>query len=147
MNEKSVTSQQREFVRERAQRCCEYCRSQEGFATHTFEVDHIVPRYLGGKTTEDNLALACRGCNNYKGGRIEGEDPETSDIVPLYHPRQQQWSGHFEWNGDFSCLRGRTHTGRATVGTLQLNRNPLVNMRRVLRQVRKHPPPDRQEGN
>jgi 5-methylcytosine-specific restriction endonuclease McrA len=30
-------------------------------------VDHKVPVVKGGKTEEDNLALACSGCNGEKG--------------------------------------------------------------------------------
>ena len=32
-----------------------------------FEIDHIVPEFLGGETIESNLQLACRGCNRRKG--------------------------------------------------------------------------------
>ena len=32
-----------------------------------FEIDHIVPEYLGGKTVLDNLLLSCRNCNRAKG--------------------------------------------------------------------------------
>ena len=32
-----------------------------------FEIDHIIPEYLGGETTLDNLRLVCRKCNRQKG--------------------------------------------------------------------------------
>ena len=32
-----------------------------------FEIDHIVPEFIGGKTVESNLQLACRKCNRGKG--------------------------------------------------------------------------------
>ena len=32
-----------------------------------FEIDHIIPEYLGGETVLDNLRLVCRKCNRHKG--------------------------------------------------------------------------------
>lgn len=29
----------------------------------SFDIDHIIPEVNGGPTIEDNLRLACRGCN------------------------------------------------------------------------------------
>jgi len=43
-------------VRKRGQ--CDICRS-----TYALEVDHIVPRALGGGDNPDNLRLLCRACN------------------------------------------------------------------------------------
>jgi 5-methylcytosine-specific restriction endonuclease McrA len=61
MPEERVTHEQRAAVSERARGCCEYCRSQELFATQAFFVEHIVPRSKGGETDVVNLALACQG--------------------------------------------------------------------------------------
>jgi len=140
MPKNRVTTEQRRIVTERARGCCEYCLSQERFATQNFSVEHIIPKSQGGKTDVDNLALACQGCNNYKYNKIEGRDPESGDIVSLYHPRQQQWSDHFGWNDDFTLIIGLTPTGRATTEVLQLNRSGVVELRQVLYEVGKHPP-------
>ena len=43
---------------------CNYCG---GVAT---EVDHIIPRVLGGDDNEDNLTAACMPCNRSKGARM-----------------------------------------------------------------------------
>jgi len=43
---------------------CHYCR---GEAT---EVDHVIPRALGGGEDDDNLVAACVPCNRSKGKRI-----------------------------------------------------------------------------
>lgn len=43
---------------------CHYCR---GEAT---EVDHVIPRALGGGEDDDNLVAACVACNRSKGKRI-----------------------------------------------------------------------------
>lgn len=140
MSESRVTAQLKKIVAERAQGCCEYCRSQARFAIQPFSIEHIIPRSQGGKTTLDNLALSCQGCNNHKYNKIAGREPVSGDIVPLYHPRQQQWSDHFGWNDSFSLIIGLTPTGRTTVEALQLNREGVVNLRRILYVMAEHPP-------
>lgn len=124
---------------ERARGCCEYCLSQESFSTQAFSLDHIVPLEKGGETTPDNMALSCQGCNNHKYTKTEGRDPVTQQSVPLYHPRRHQWDEHFVWNDDCTLIIGLTPTGRATVGTLHLNRPGLINLRRLLYAAREHP--------
>jgi hypothetical protein len=140
MPEHRVAEQQRRAVVERAGGCCEYCQSQAKFATQPFAVEHIMPLSRGGKTVLDNLALACQGCNNHKYTKVEGIDPITGNLAPLYHPRQQKWQDHFSWSRDYTLVIGLTPTGRATVQALQLNREGLVNLRRMLYEVGEHPP-------
>ncbi len=140
MNEKPLTARQKRFVTERAQGCCEYCRSQSRFAMQPFSAEHILPRQQGGNNSLDNLALSCQGCNNHKYTKTQGIDPVNGELVSLYHPRTQKWLDHFAWNEDFTLVIGLTATGRATVETLQLNREGLVNLRRVLVSVGEHPP-------
>lgn len=141
MPDRRVTAAQRRIVFERARGCCEYCRSQARFATQAFAAEHIIPRQAGGRTELDNLALSCLGCNSHKYTKIEAQDPETGQMVPLFHPRRQTWSEHFAWSDDLSHIMGQTPTGRATVKALRLNRPELVNLRRVLHAVEEHPPP------
>jgi hypothetical protein len=127
----------------RAHGCCEYCRSRADFATQSFSIEHIIPISQGGKTTLDNWALACPGCNGHKYARIQAPDPIDGAFVPLFHPRQQQqWHKHFRWNEDFTHIIGLTPTGRATVEALRLNRPGVVNMRHALFTVGLHPPVD-----
>jgi hypothetical protein len=140
MPEKRVTAEQRQAVLERAHGCCEYCKSQARFATQSFSIEHIIPRQSGGETTLDNLALACQGCNNHKYTKTEARDPVSDNVVPLYHPRQQRWHDHFAWNDDFTLVIGLTPIGRATLRALRLNREELVNLRRVLYAMGEHPP-------
>jgi hypothetical protein len=139
MPERRVTAEQRQVVIERAHGCCEYCRSQARFAIQPFSVEHIIPRSQGGETMLDNLALACQGCNNHKYNKTEARDPVTGVIVPLYHPRRQRWRDHLAWNADFTLVIGLTPTGRATVEALQLNREGLLNLRRLLYAMDEHP--------
>lgn len=140
MLEKRITAQQKRAVFERAEGCCEYCRSQVRFAVQPFSIEHIVPRSRGGKTNMDNLALACQGCNNHKYTTVHGRDPVTGEIVPIYHSRHQQWSDHFAWSEDCTLIIGLTPTGRTTVEVLCLNRKGLVNLRRILYVAGAHPP-------
>lgn len=140
MRKSRVTAKQRCLVVERAQGCCEYCLSQVKFATQSFSVEHIIPRDKGGETEIENLALSCQGCNNHKYTKTEGYDPVSREYVLLYHPRQQKWRDHFAWNDDCTLIIGVTAAGRATVETLYLNREGVVNLRRLLYTAKKHPP-------
>ena len=136
----NISAQLKKTVAERAHCCCEYCLSQAKFAVQSFSIEHIAPRSKGGKTTSENLALACQGCNNHKYTKIDEEDPITGKNASLYHPRKEEWNDHFAWNEDFTLIIGITPTGRATVNALNLNREGLVNFRSVLHETGKHPP-------
>ena len=140
MPKQRITARLKRVVADRAKGCCEYCHSQMRFAMQSFSIEHIVPRSRGGQAKLSNLALACQGCNNHKYTKIEGDDPVTGDLVSLYHPRQQRWRNHFAWNDDFTLVIGVTPTDRATVEALQLNREGLVNLRRILYAMGEHPP-------
>jgi len=142
MTEERISARLRQRVAERARGCCEYCRSQERFATQAFSVEHIEPRSQEGVSAFENLALACQGCNNHKYTRTHGRDAVTGEVVPLFHPRRQRWREHFAWNADCTLLLGLTPFGRATVDALRLNRPGLVNLRRVLYAAGEHPPPE-----
>lgn len=89
----------------------------------------------------DNLALACGGCNSAKGSRIEGNDELTQLVTSFYHPRQHHWQQHFVWSEDYTNLVARTSIGRVTVAMLRLNRENVVNLRRLLNKHEEHPPP------
>ncbi len=109
------------------------------YAVQTFSIEHIIPRHRGGKSTLNNLALACQGCNNHKYNKIAARDPASGKIVPLYHPRKQRWYDHFTWIQEFTFVIGLTPTGRATVETLKLNREGLLNFRQLLAEKGQHP--------
>jgi hypothetical protein len=142
MPRRHITIREQESIVERAGGCCEYCRSRADFATQSFSIEHVVPISQSGETAQDNLALACPGCNGHKYAKTRAPDPIDGVIVPLYNPRKQDWSENFRWNEDFTHIIGLTPTGRATVDALYLNRPGLVNLRRVLFAVGLHPPAD-----
>ena len=128
------------LVFDRANGCCEYCRSQAKFAIEALVIEHIIPTSRGGENIAENLALACQGCNNYKYNKVEGLDPIDAQPVALFNPRTMTWSDHFAWNEGTTLLVGLTPIGRATVNTLRLNREGVVNLRQVLRTTGQHPP-------
>lgn len=141
MPDRHISAELRQQINMRAGGCCEYCRSQARYATQSFSVEHIVPRAQSGATSLENLALACQGCNNHKYDKVEAPDPVSGQLVPLYHPRRDRWDRHFAWSDDFTVIIGITPTGRATVDALHLNRDGVVNLRRLLYAIGRHPPP------
>jgi hypothetical protein len=140
MTKKYISAELRRLVVERARNCCEYCRYSGHYAPQTPPIDHITPREAGGQTVPENLAQSCQGCNGHKAARTSAIDPVTGFLVPLYNPREQKWNEHFSWSEDSLRITGLTPTGRATVEALRLNREGLVNLRRVLYAVGEHPP-------
>jgi len=140
MTKNQLSRSLKEKVRARAQECCEYCWSQEKFATQSFSIEHIIPISKSGKTVLNNLALACQGCNNHKYSKVIGQDPITGQVVNLYHPRIDNWEDHFCWNPNYVLIIGLTSIGRATIETLNLNRKGLVNLRQILYPMGEHPP-------
>ena len=130
----------RKLVKERANHLCEYCLALSHFSFHPFSVDHIIPLSQNGTDELNNLALACQHCNNCKYNKSRCTDHLTGNIVPLFHPRLENWADHFRWNEDYTKIIGITSVGRATVYCLKMNRQAAVNLREALRQFGVHPP-------
>lgn len=122
----------RHAVRERSGRRCEYCRLPDVLPqTLRFHLEHIVARQHGGATVLENLAWSCQRCNERKGPNLTGVAPDTSTVVPLFHPRRDQWDEHFAWDG--LKIAGRTPTGRATAWLLDMNSEERLRWRTALR--------------
>ena len=45
---------------------CQYCGKR--FPTSELSLDHVIPRYRGGRSTWTNIVCACTDCNKRKGG-------------------------------------------------------------------------------
>lgn len=121
----------RERVRQRAGGRCEYCRlRQQHDCFHTFHVEHIIARQHRGGDDLENLAWACHQCNSHKGTNLATFDPDTNEVVRLFHPRRDPWTEHFTLAG----LRvvGRTAIGRTTAWLFQMNSEQRVELRSVL---------------
>jgi hypothetical protein len=118
----------RDLVRRRAAERCEYCRLHQENSELNHHVEHIVAKQHGGPDDPNNLALACHRCNLHKGPNLTGIDPQTGQVVPLFHPRRDRWSEHFVFAG--ARLEGISATGRATVQVLAMNDVRCLEVRR-----------------
>ena len=119
------------LVRERAGNLCEYCRlHQDHSPLATLQIEHINPRKHGGTDALENLALACIDCNLSKSSNIAGRDPDTSQITPLFNPRVDSWSEHFEFEG--AHIVGKTPVGRTTIYVLNMNSDYQLEFRAAL---------------
>lgn len=143
MTKKRLPAKLRRFVRQRAKGYCEYCICPEFCARQLHSIEHIEPESKGGASDEDNLALACQGCNGSKSNKTHALDPATRRKVPLFHPRRDDWHEHFAWSPDRLYLIGLTPTGRATISELDLNREGVIHLRRLLLLNDEHPPSHR----
>ena len=122
-------------------RCC-YCLTSEANSGIPMTYDHIQPISKGGETTFENVCLACRSCNEFKGDATEVVDPVTGETVRLFNPRTQTWSDHFAWSSDSAIVEGLTAIGRATVVRLRMNNSIIVAARRRWAISGWHPPSD-----
>lgn len=140
MSQASISPELRNLVAERAYHFCSYCLTQEEVVGLRFTIDHIIAESLGGQTTAENLCLVCWDCNLIKNKRIAALDPDTGNLVALFHPNQQRWHKHFTWREQGAILVGITSSGRATVEALRLNRPLLVQARKRWIEAGWHPP-------
>ena len=135
-----VSASIRNKVEERAKKLCEYCQSPLEFSSDPFSVEHFFPISKGGTDDLGNLALACQGCNGHKSTKTEAFDAISQTTATFYNPRKDVWNEHFVWSEDFTEIIGKTAKGRVTIKTLKLNRQRIMNLRRVLILAGKHPP-------
>ena len=120
----------RKIVTERAHDLCEYCHLEQAWiALIRFHVEHIRALQHGGDDKLNNLCLACPTCNRNKGPNQSAYDPETGDLVRLFHPRLDSWESHFLIEEGF--IVGTSPQGRATVHLLQMNGDRAVRLRRL----------------
>lgn len=64
---------------------CQYC-GRRG-APEALNIDHIVPRSRGGRSTWENVVVACVPCNLRKGDRT----PEEAGMQVRRPPRRPRW--------------------------------------------------------
>ena len=124
----------REEVTKRAKSCCEYCLLPEKYSYFSHEIDHIYAEKHGGETVSFNLCVACAVCNRHKSSDICSIDPETKDIVTLFHPRQHLWTDHFELL-ETGLIKPISAHGRVTARLLAFNLPDLTYERRRLLQL------------
>jgi hypothetical protein len=134
----AVPTALRRLVIQQAADRCEYCALSQAGQEATLHLDHIIPQAAGGETVSDNMALAYVSRSLRKAARQMAIDPQSTQEAPLYHPRRDAWSVHFQWAGVF--VRGLTPTGRATVAALHMNRALIIAIRHEEATRGRHPP-------
>jgi len=123
-----MTAADREAVRQRASRRCEYCHLPDfTMEPQDFHVEHVIARKHGGKDDMENLAWSCIFCNLYKGPNLASFDPDTGELTRLFHPRRDRWDEHFRLEGARIC--GLTAVGRTSIWLLEMNSAILVSLR------------------
>ena len=65
---------------------CQYCGRR--FARCDLNLDHVVPRSQGGRSTWENIVCSCQACNRRKGGRT----PRQAGMMLLRRPRRPDWT-------------------------------------------------------
>ena len=69
-----------------------------------------------------------------------GVESNSDQQVPLFNPRTDGWSDHFEWD-DYSIL-GTTEVGKVTVAALDLNHARRIKIRQAEQLFGLFPPDD-----
>ncbi len=138
----NISEKRKRKIRQQAKNRCGYCLLPQSLNPNPLEIEHLLPTAKGGTDIEENLWLACRLCNGYKGVQTEAIDPETNRSVMLFNPRIQNWKEHFEWNEEQIKIIGKTVCGRATVQALKLNNEIILPVRKKWVMADWFPPKD-----
>jgi 5-methylcytosine-specific restriction endonuclease McrA len=65
---------------------CQYCGDRPHRSK--LNLDHVIPRALGGRTTWENVVCSCVECNRRKGGRT----PAQARLRLLRRPARPRWT-------------------------------------------------------
>lgn len=123
-----MNAETRRQVRERATHRCEYCLlPQAASPFFTFHIEHILATQHIQDDSLDNLCLACPHCNLHKGPNLTTVDPVSRELIPLFHPRKQEWRDHF--TVEDARIEGLSETGAATSRLLKMNDADQVEIR------------------
>ncbi len=97
---------------------CQYC----GDRPHRSQLnlDHVIPRSLGGRTTWENVVCSCVVCNRRKGGRT----PQQARLRLIRAPSKPRWTplmNHIglsvrynEWRPFLSIVEKSNRAGRCS---------------------------------
>lgn len=142
MKRRPISVSVRERVSRSARFRCGYCLTSQRVVGPLLEIDHLVPESRGGTSQECDLWVACPLCNGHKADRVDAVDLMTDETVPLFNPRRDVWTDHFEWTEGGTVIHGKTPTGRATVDALHMNDETVVAARGLWVVAGWHPPND-----
>ncbi|MFY7818419.1 MAG: HNH endonuclease [Akkermansiaceae bacterium] len=73
----------------RDQYTCQYCA--KSFTESELNLDHVIPRQKGGKTTWENIVTSCVKCNTRKGSKL----PHEANMHPQNRPVAPRWKPDF----------------------------------------------------
>jgi|SRR5579871_2818905 len=127
----------RDLVYEQARGRCQYCLIHDEDSYKPHEVDHIVAEKHGGQTVAVNLCLSCFDCNRHKGSDLASLDPQSGEVVLLFHPQRDRWAEHFALNG--GLIQPISPQGRATARLLQFNTSRRIAERSALTELGRYP--------
>lgn len=81
------------YIRDKGR--CQYCRTPVKREDLTY--DHVVPRSKGGKTTWENIVLACEKCNRKKADKSLAESGFTLKSKPIAPANLPESSYSMTW--------------------------------------------------
>jgi hypothetical protein len=119
--------EERQTLRSRFHFRCGYCGVREREAAAELTVDHFQPRSQGGADEPENWVYCCHACNEFKGDYWQPGSPRR-----ILHPLHDDLALHFVEEAD-GTLGALTETGAFHIDQLHLNREPLVENRRLRR--------------
>jgi 5-methylcytosine-specific restriction endonuclease McrA len=73
---------------------CQYCG--QTFSEDDLNLDHVIPRDRGGKTSWENIVTSCIHCNSRKGNRL----PHEAGMHLLRQPQRPKWRPFVSSLGD-----------------------------------------------
>ena len=109
-------------------RYCEFCHIPEGILP--LHVLNLPRQKKDTPNALQNYCVICEHCYKAKGNRVEGVDPRSGKIIPLFHPRKDIWKQHFSWEIDHITIKGLTIVGRATVAITRMNSESMLERRK-----------------
>lgn len=75
----------RQNLFERDNHTCQYCG--RAYSPRDLNLDHVIPRDRGGKTSWENIATSCKRCNSRKANRL----PHEAGMKLLRKPTKPSW--------------------------------------------------------
>jgi len=84
-NSEPIKEEDRKSLMEKYKNHCAY--NLEGCEIKATEIDHIIPRVLGGSSHVSNLAPACSNCNKKKGKKLMRPKPPENEPHPTTKDR------------------------------------------------------------
>ncbi len=75
---------------ERDNYTCQYCAAK--LPSTELSLDHVTPRSIGGRSTWENLVVACIPCNDRKANRL----PHQAGMRLVRKPEKPKWSAYLE---------------------------------------------------